>query len=272
MGKRQYAVHRWLGAVVGAQLFLWSLGGFIFATHDIAWVRGEDGRNPAPPPALFADQLAGVAVTPAQAADNAIADLRARQAADNPDDPPDDDGAVLHVSLRPHLGRPAYEVQHRGGHTLVDAVTGAVLSPIDRDVAADIARADRAGDPAVTDVVWYEADPPGEYRGGALPAWRVDLADGQGTHIYIDASTGRITARRNDAWRRFDFFWMLHTMDYRGRDDFNHPLLIGFAALGLLSVLSGFVLWGARVYRRMRRRHRQAGASDAPADAAPSAT
>jgi hypothetical protein len=45
---------------------------------------------------------------------------------------------------------------------------------------------------------------------------------------------------------------MLHTMDYGGRDDFNHPLLIGFAALGLTAVLSGWSLWIVRLWRRAR--------------------
>jgi PepSY-associated TM region len=136
----------------------------------------------------------------------------------------------------------------------VDAETGAVLSPLDRDTAVAIARADRAGSPEIREAVLIERDPPSEYREGALPAWRVDIDDDENTHIYVSTSTGRITARRNDAWRRFDFFWMLHTMDYRGRDDFNHPLLIVAAAAAVVTLASGFWLWGIRVYRRRRRR------------------
>ena len=44
--------------------------------------------------------------------------------------------------------------------------------------------------------------------------------------VYVSEATGRVLERRNDAWRLFDFLWMLHTMDYWGRDDFNHPLII----------------------------------------------
>ena len=37
------------------------------------------------------------------------------------------------------------------------------------------------------------------------------------------------------SWRVYDFFWILHTMDYAGRDNFNDPLIvtIGMAALWL---------------------------------------
>lgn len=36
---------------------------------------------------------------------------------------------------------------------------------------------------------------------------------------------------------------MTHTMDYEGRDDFNNIVLRAFSLLGLITVLSGFVLW-----------------------------
>ena len=58
-----------------------------------------------------------------------------------------------------------------------------------------------------------------------------------------------MTARRNDRWRVFDFFWMLHVMDYRERENFNHPLLISMAGLALATVLAGLVLLVIRVRR-----------------------
>ena len=50
----------------------------------------------------------------------------------------------------------------------------------------------------------------------------------------------------------FDFFWMLHIMDFDEREDFNHPLLQIAAALGLIIALSGVVLWvlTTRLFRR----------------------
>ncbi|HAT65657.1 MAG TPA: hypothetical protein DCS66_13850, partial [Flavobacteriaceae bacterium] len=43
--------------------------------------------------------------------------------------------------------------------------------------------------------------------------------------------------------RWFDFLWMTHTMDYEGRDNFNTTVLRAFSLLGLITVLSGFLLW-----------------------------
>ncbi|RMH10155.1 MAG: hypothetical protein D6695_11965, partial [Planctomycetota bacterium] len=96
------------------------------------------------------------------------------------------------------------------------------------------------------------SDPPIEYRSGPLPAYAVQLDHPKRPHIYIDARSGQITARRNRPWRIFDFFWMLHTMDYAGRDDFNHPLLTGFSVLAIASAGSGLALWGWRAMPRRR--------------------
>jgi uncharacterized iron-regulated membrane protein len=243
MSRRFYAVHRWLGLIVGVQLALWCLGGLIFATHDLAWVRGEEGRNPAPAPPL---DLTRVRIDPPTAAAALARTLPPEAGATAAP-------AVDEIVLRPLLGRAVYEIRGRHGTALVDAESGAVLSPLPRDTAVAIARADRAGQPEVLRATLIERDPPSEYREGALPAWQIALADGAGTHVYVAASSGRITARRNDAWRRFDFFWMLHTMDYRGRDDFNHPLLIAAAAAALIALGSGFALWIVRLRRRRRR-------------------
>lgn len=235
MNRRAYAVHRWLAVIAGVQLLLWSAGGFIFATHDIDAVRGQRGRAESAPQVIDTARLT-TSVSEAIAA-SGIA-------------------GVERVTLRLHLGAPVYEIRGAGDIALVSAAGGGRLSPIDRATAERIAVGDRATRYAVRRAALIEGDPPTEYRSGPLPAWRVELDDPDSTHIYVRADTGAIAARRNDQWRRFDFFWMLHTMDYRGRDDFNHPLLIGFAALGIVTVLSGFFLWGLRLARRLRRRRR----------------
>jgi hypothetical protein len=60
--------------------------------------------------------------------------------------------------------------------------------------------------------------------------------------IDYESSLGLCKYHRD--WRWFDFLWMTHTMDYQTRDDFNTLLLRSFSLLGLITVLSGFVLWG----------------------------
>ena len=53
----------------------------------------------------------------------------------------------------------------------------------------------------------------------------------------------KITSVRNDNWRRFDFLWMLHVMDFETRDRITNWTLRIFSVLGLATILSGFYLF-----------------------------
>lgn len=64
----------------------------------------------------------------------------------------------------------------------------------------------------------------------------------ENTSLYIDAGTGITHGAKTDTWRLFDFFWMLHIMDYGERDDFNHALIIFAAAISSFIALSGFIM------------------------------
>ena len=58
------------------------------------------------------------------------------------------------------------------------------------------------------------------------PIWQVDFADDDASTHDVSVTTGALLERRNDTWRGWDFFWMLHKMDYSDRTSFNHPLII----------------------------------------------
>jgi len=229
--KDYYWIHRWLGLIVGVQLLLWSAGGFVFATHDLEWVRGNEGRSTSEVPSISFET---VEISPAQAAQATGLD------------------AVEELRLRTLLDQQIYEVRADAQTWLIDATSGEVISPISESMAIAIAQDDRASATTILDVSLVTENPEVEYRAKPLPAWRIVLGDEDNTHIYIHASSARIIARRNDAWRRFDFFWMLHTMDYWSRDDFNTPWLVGFASLALFSVLGGWWLWLLRFRNRRR--------------------
>ena len=66
---------------------------------------------------------------------------------------------------------------------------------------------------------------------------------------YVSGTTGEVLERRNDTWRWWDFFWMLHNMDYSERTSFNHPLIItvGFAMAWL--AVTGFWLLFRTMWR-----------------------
>jgi len=234
-------IHRWLGLVIGIQLLLWTVSGLIFSWNSIAAVRGETMIRTPDHVDLRTCQFA---------------DLNSMLAAASTAE--EFGGQVpVSVALRSMLDRPVYEVTLKNRMVpdffLLDALTGDRISPIDQETAGRIAVADFSGPATAKNVQLVESTSShSEYRGKELPAWRVELDDPDSTIIYVSANRGVVTARRNDRWRMFDFFWMLHTMDYQGRDNFNHWLLKGVSAFGVVTVLSGFVLFfkTSRWFRR----------------------
>ncbi|MEL0657488.1 hypothetical protein V6257_21200, partial [Pseudoalteromonas issachenkonii] len=62
------------------------------------------------------------------------------------------------------------------------------------------------------------------------------------TTLYLSENNGKVLTVRSTLWRIFEFFWMLHIMDYDQREDFNNPLLISFSANRVLFWLSGILL------------------------------
>lgn len=225
MNRTLYAVHRWVSLAALAQLLVWTATGFFFAVVPIERIRGEDRvAPPSPAPVPWAR----VGPLPAAALEGAE-----------------------EVALRVVDGRPLLVARAAGGRRwAVEAETGRAAE-IDAAAAVRIARADQAGFPAAAEVVRIEQAPV-EYRGRPLPAWRVDLDDGRGTRVYVDALTGAVTARRNGLWRAYDLLWGFHIMDWGGRESFNNPWLVSFAALGLLTVGTGTAVWTVRAARRWR--------------------
>lgn len=244
---RARRIHRWLGLCIGVQFVLWTVGGLYFSWTDLDAVHGDHLMRPAP--AVRADEAR---VAPGAA----LAALRAGATVDS----------VAGVELASVAGRPTYRVSYFttvGGRAvrrrqLVDAGTGALRGPLARDEAVRAARAAYRGSAPVTAVSLLTADSVGahhEFREQPLPAWAVRFGDDEGATAYVPAELGQVVRIRNDRWRAFDFLWMLHTMDYAGRDDFNNLALRAFSVLGLVTVGSGFLLF-ALTSPTLRRRTR----------------
>lgn len=227
------SVHQGLGLLIGIQVVLWITGGFVMSVLPIEKVRGEDWvaeQDSSPIPTDI------VLLAP----DRVARDLEL----------PGLESADLDV----WLDQPVYRLRTGETTHLVDAVTGRLLTPLDADTAREVARRDYAGPGTVARVTLQE-EPLLEIRGRDLPQWRVDFEDSRNTTVYVSPQTGKVTGRRNTIWRVYDFFWMLHIMDYSERDDFNHPLLIGSAAVAWILATSGIwlvVQWLKRKRKRSR--------------------
>ena len=89
----------------------------------------------------------------------------------------------------------------------------------------------------------YEVGNHHEYRGKPLPAFVISYEGAERLKSYVSIIDGKFQTVRHRDWRWFDFLWMTHTMDYETRDDFNNKLIRAFSLLGLITVMSGFLLW-----------------------------
>ncbi len=201
-------LHKWIGLIIGLQLVLWTLSGTMMALLPMDEVAGGAPRDPSQVPMTKVDQWPAV--------QRQLSDTR-----------------ITDVSLHPLLDRQIYEVGTSAGTRLFDAATGTHIT-LDGNLARQIATAAYAGKGSVKAVASLDrlTLPVREHQ---LPIWRVDFADKKNSSFYVSGSTGALLERRNDTWRLWDFFWMLHNMDYVNRTSFNHPVIIvlGVAAAWL---------------------------------------
>jgi uncharacterized iron-regulated membrane protein len=232
-------VHRWLGVLVAAQVVAWMVSGFYFSLFPIEEIRGEHLTRPAP--TIEPGQLAAAAPFTAI-------------------------GDTLTAALGPGWRLDTLELQPLGGRLVWRAVGeaggqpfrrllpedgSAVLPPLSAEDAARRAAEQLRAPAEPVHTEWIGAGEGGhDLRGRAGPAWKVSFARPEAVDLYLDPWTGEVAARRTDRWRLFDFLWMLHIMDYGGRENFNHPLLQAAAVAGLLVALSGFAYWLATRRRR----------------------
>ncbi|QCR25337.1 PepSY domain-containing protein [Pontibacter sp. SGAir0037] len=239
--------HRYLGVILGIQFLFWTLGGLYFSWNNIDEVHGDHLRK----------EKRHFSATMKMVSPQAVLDaLKANSQVDS----------VLSVQLIEIAGVPAYQMRYfsgemdhmaheaaghsGGGHAsnvrvqLANAETGQFISPLSESEAITVAR-NQVTAPIKVEKVEYltEVGSHHEYREKPLPAWAVTFSQPDNCTVYISAELGTFQAIRHNQWRVFDFFWMLHTMDYEGRDNFGNILLRAFSIFGLFTVLSGFVLY-----------------------------
>lgn len=238
--------HRYLGVFIGVQFLLWTIGGFYFSWMNIKGIRGEDlikppGERLSLPGANLVSP--SVALTQIQ---NRFGNL-----------------SIGKIQMTEVLQKPYYEIaaldeREKPRTFLIDASNGTLRENLSKEEAAQIARSALNQESELVAVDYLTSEAVGshhEYRGQPLPAWAVNFRTPKEFVVYVSAERGKIEAVRTRNWRIFDFLWMLHTMDYNGRDDINNYLLRAFSILGLLTIASGFVLFAmSSPYLRKRRR------------------
>ena len=235
--------HRYLGIFIGVQFVFWTAGGLYFSWINIDEIRGDHLRanrvhqirldRPLVPPHLPANQLIASGVA----------------------------ASIDKIRIVDVLGSPHYEMGFRSYDgkdelALADALTGELRQPVTEAEAVLIATEALREEHPVKSVAYIVKDNVGghhEYREKPLPAWAVSFENTDGLTVYLSAQTGQIGAVRTDNWRIFDFLWMLHTMDFQERDNINNYILRAFSVLGIVTLLSGFLLFFAssKFWRKM---------------------
>ena len=227
-------IHKWVGLVIGIQVLLWAVSGAMMAVLDMDEVAGGETRSRP----TFAERDAA-----RDGWENVGRQLGA--------------APITGARLSRLLDRQVYHVTAADGVRVFDAETGRRVS-IDAALAETVARASHPEDATVRTVAPLDRLT-FAVREHELPIWRVDFEDSRNSSYYVSGTTGDLLERRNDSWRLWDLFWMLHTMDYAKRNSFNHPLIILFAFATVWLTITGFWLlvrtgWRSD-FKGLKRRH-----------------
>ena len=213
--------HKWLALVVGVQLLLWTFSGLFMSAVPIEIIKSEHLLKKKPQQVLSGD-------IDYFSVDKVISKLEA-------------DNSVIEIELKNILDSPTYVVHFSdNSRQLVDALSGDVISPLNKKMALKVATKQFSGDPSKVSAELI-SEKVSEYR-GKYPVWQIAFNNMEQTTFYVSPSTGQLTAKRGILWRIYDFLWMLHIMDYRNRTDFNNWLLILAALLGFAVSVSGVIL------------------------------
>lgn len=225
--------HRYLGVFIGIQFLLWTVGGLYFSWSNLDAIHGDHLKRPA----------SGLPASLSLVSPSVALQALKQKGVDS----------VLSVALIDVQNQPVYQVSYRmqrgNGHAmtltqLADAQTGQLRDELTQAEATALAQQRFVG-PSAIEQVEYLTSTNGhhEYREKPLPAYAITFRQPAHATVYVAAQLGTVQSVRTDPWRVFDLLWMLHTMDYEGRDDINNGLLRAFSILGLLTIASGFALY-----------------------------
>jgi uncharacterized iron-regulated membrane protein len=210
-------LHKWLGLVIGLQVVLWAASGLIFAwldrdTEVAASVRGVE-------PVVLSSTM--VKTEPAawlgDYSPQELYDIRAIRLADR---------WVWRVELQDRV-------------ELRSAADGSRVNVDEAWLRRMASERYAGGGRLIAATLQTEPDIASRASG---PVWQAQFDDPQRTSLYFAADDGRFIAARTATWRLYDFFWMLHTMDYVGRDNFNNPLIVIVGLATLWLSISGMLL------------------------------
>ncbi|MBS4044119.1 MAG: PepSY domain-containing protein [Chitinophagaceae bacterium] len=236
--------HRWLGVILGIQFLFWTLGGLYFSWSNIDEIHGDFEKKNVP---LLSSNISLVSPS------NILDSIKKIHRIDS----------IVSIQLIDILSEPFYQVRcvtairngvnhnmHAMNH-LANAKTGKLRGSLTKEEAVAIAKIRFNGEPKVKSVEYLTSTTQHhEYRENPLPAYAITFDNPSKTTVYVASELGTVQKFRNNKWRIFDFLWMMHTMDYKSRDNFGNILLRLFSIFGLFTISSGFILFAITTKRK----------------------
>ena len=207
--------HRYLGLFLGIQFLFWTISGLYFSWTDIDEIHGDHFKNLEYQPKAFSNLISPSALNISK--------------------------GVNTIEIRDINNSPYYWINKE---QLYNAIDGSLKNHITKEEALYIAKLNMKSGLEVESIEQInETGKHHEYREKLLPAYVMSYKSDEALKAYVSINDAKFQTVRHRSWRWFDFLWMTHTMDYEGRDNFNTIVLRAFSLLGLITVLSGFLLW-----------------------------
>jgi uncharacterized iron-regulated membrane protein len=224
-------LHRYFGLVIGIQFLFWTLGGIFFAWSNLDQIHGDFNRKPEP---KFENMLGW------KSPEKVYTEISKQHTIDS----------ILSFKAIHILDEPHYQVLYLSNGKPLIAIasthTGELRTPLTKKEAISVAihRFKPKSEIKYVELITEQTvNKHHEYRNQPLPAYAITFAQKSGTTVYVSTEYGEALKFRNSNWRIFDFLWMMHTMDYTGRDNFGNILLRVFSIMGLVTIVTGFILY-----------------------------
>ena len=210
-----WKLHKYLSYFIFAQIFLWVLGGVVFATIPFtALVKGGDyvlSPGPLAMPANWPNLVGKV-------------------------------GGVQSASAVASAQGPLIKLELVGGQRWLNH-QGVEVGRADALAVANFAEQLYIGAGELKAVRWLDQTEPQllglvDELSGQTGVWQAVFDDAR---VYLN-SRGEYLKVRTNYWVWYDALWRLHIMDYGDGDNFNNTLLRIFTWLAFCFVLTGLVL------------------------------
>jgi len=220
------SIHRWLTVLIGIQILIWFVSGFVMSFLNMDDVHGDH---------LVRKAKGRIALEKLIAIQKLEAGSEIRE---------------IKIKLRGDF--PIYIVREESRERIFDALNGSELEYLKAAEVQSLA-GDYLAQPATPTRVELVQTPLQEFK-GEYPVYRLDFDKPEKFSLYLSPLTGELLSIRNQRWRIYDFFWMLHIMDYSQRENVNTPWLRVLAFLSVFVAATGFLL--AFVWLRLSWRRR----------------